>query len=81
MTERFHLAPKLTGGYTQLDPAPALNGSGKPITSAANVGGGVGIEYVTGMDHFTIGADVLARWIVAPNISSIAVFPRLKYTF
>jgi len=81
LSERFYLAPKITGGYTRLDPAPALSDSGKPITSAANVGGGFGIEYVTSLDHFTIGADVLARWIIGPSISGIAFFPRVKYTF
>jgi hypothetical protein len=33
------------------------------------------------LDHFTIGADVLARWIIGPSISGIAFFPRVKYTF
>ena len=33
------------------------------------------------MDHFTIGADVLTRVILGPNILSFAIFPRVKYTF
>lgn len=81
LAERFYLAPKLTGGYTRLDPAPALNGAGKPITSAPNFGAGLGIEYATSLDHFTIGADVLGRWIVGPNVFGLALIPRVKYTF
>ena len=81
LAERFYLAPKLTGGYTRLNPAPTASESGKPVTSAGNVGGGLGIEYATSLDHFTVGADVLARWIIGPNIWGIAFFPRIKYTF
>ncbi len=76
VTDRFYIAPKLTGGYTLLGPAP-LPG----VTSGANFGGGVGVEYATHMDHFTIGADVLFRFIAGPNIPTMSIFPRVKYTF
>lgn len=81
VAEQFYVSPKLTGGYTKMDPAPAVDSSGKPITSAPNLGVGLGLEYATSLAHFSIGADLLARWVFGPNISGIAVFPRVKYTF
>jgi hypothetical protein len=41
----------------------------------------MGIEYATQMDHFSIGADVVGRYILGTSIASLAIFPRLKYTF
>lgn len=82
--ERFYLTPKLAGGFTLLDPAPVANGSGDaraPINSGPNVGAGLGLEYATSMDHFSIGIDVLSRYVVGPNIISLQFFPRVKYTF
>ncbi len=79
--ERFYIAPKLAAGYTLLDPAPVQGADGTGITGGANVGGGIGIEYATHMDHFTIGADALVRFVVGPNIPAVSIFPRVKYTF
>ena len=76
VTDRFYIAPKLTGGYTLMGPAPMPD-----VTSGVNFGGGVGVEYATHMDHFTIGADVLFRMIAGPNIPTMSIFPRVKYTF
>jgi hypothetical protein len=76
LADRFYLAPKLAAGYTLLNPAP-LPG----VTSGVNLGGGIGVEYATHMDHFSIGADALVRFITGPNITTIAIFPRVKYTF
>jgi len=41
----------------------------------------VGVEYATSMDHFSVGADVMSRFILGPNILSFAIYPRIKYTF
>jgi hypothetical protein len=81
LAERLYLTPKLTAGYASLDPAPVVSSDGRPITSGANLGGGLGIEYATQMDHFSIGADVVARFIVRASITTLAIFPRVKYTF
>jgi hypothetical protein len=80
--DRFYISPKLAGGYTLMGPAPVKDSiTGKDIGSGVNIGGGVGFEYATHMDHFSIGADVLARYIVGPNIPTFTFFPRVKYTF
>jgi hypothetical protein len=81
VAERLYLTPQLTAGYSALDPAPVLSSEGRPIRSAANVGGGLGVEYATQLDHFSIGADVISRFILRTGIVSLAIFPRLKYTF
>jgi hypothetical protein len=79
--ERFYLSPKLLGGYTLLDPAPVVGTDGRPVTSGINLGTGVGVEYATHMDHFSIGLDLIARYIGGPNILSFQFYPRVKYTF
>ncbi len=92
--ERLYLTPKLAGGYTLLEPAPVYEprrqpGAGgklvpedaTPINKGPNAGIGVGIEYATSMDHFSVGFDILARYILGPNIPSLQFFPRVKYTF
>ena len=74
--DRLYLTPKVLAGWTLMDPAPI---SGR--TNGVNVGAGVGIEYATSMDHFTIGADVVGRYILGANIPTVSIYPRVKYTF
>ena len=81
LAPRLSLAPKLVGGWTLLDPAPALDASGEPVTGRAHVGGGASLEYATSMDHFSVGVDMLVRFVVGPNIPAVSIFPRVKYTF
>ncbi|HLT30430.1 MAG TPA: adventurous gliding motility protein CglE [Myxococcaceae bacterium] len=81
LVPRLSLAPKLVAGWTLLDPAPKLDAQGEPFTAGPHVGGGVGIEYATAMDHFSVGADVLVRYVIGPGLPSVAVLPRVKYTF
>lgn len=81
LADRFYLAPKLAAGYTLLEPAPLASGDGTLVNSGPNAGLGLGVEYATYMDHFSIGADVMVRYIIGPNIPTIAIFPRVKYTF
>jgi hypothetical protein len=80
ISERLYFVPKIAGGYTLLDPAPVVRGT-EPVRSGVNAGLGVGIEYATSMDHFSIGLDLLGRFIIGPNIFTLQVFPRVKYTF
>ena len=81
VADRLFVVPKVTAGYTLLDPAPTLNSNREPVTTAMNTGTGVGIEYAALMDHFSIGVDLLTRVVLGPNIVSLQVLPRLKYTF
>lgn len=74
--DRFYLTPKLLAGQTLLDPAPVGE-----VTQGLNLGAGVGLEYATAMDHFSVGLDVVARYVFQANIPAFSVFPRVKYTF
>jgi hypothetical protein len=81
LADRFYLMPKVAAGITRMDPAPVGSGDpGQPMM-APNAGVGIGLEYATPMDHFSVGADVLARYLIGPNITTFAIFPRVKYTF
>ena len=81
MVERFYFVPKLMGGFTLLDPAPVQLANGEPVNKGANVGLALGVEYATNMDHFSIGLDVVARYVIGPSIISLQFYPRVKYTF
>jgi len=74
--DRFYLTPKVLVGQTLLDPAPVGE-----VTQGLNLGAGVGLEYATAMDHFSVGLDVVARYVFRANIPAFSVFPRVKYTF
>ena len=79
LSARLYLTPMVLAGYTNLDPAPIATSLAS--VQAANVGAGVGIEYATPLDHFSLGVDVTLRYVLSVNIPGVAVFPRVKYTF
>jgi hypothetical protein len=84
IVERFYIGGKALIGYTLLDPAPVVSGTGTSqlaINKGINFGVAFSVEYATNMDHFTIGFDAVYRLILGPNISTIQFFPRVKYTF
>ncbi|HVE88044.1 MAG TPA: adventurous gliding motility protein CglE [Myxococcales bacterium] len=74
--DRFYLAPKVLAGQTLLDPAPVGD-----VTQGLNLGAGLGVEYATSMDHFSVGMDVVVRYVFRANIPAFSVFPKVKYTF
>jgi hypothetical protein len=74
--ERFYLTPKVLAGQTLLDPAPVGQ-----VTQGLNAGVGIGLEYATSMDHFSVGLDVVGRYVFRANIPAFSIFPRVKYTF
>ena len=78
---RLFLTPEAVAGYTRLDPAPRVSDTGKALRSGGDLGGGVGVEYATAMDHFSIGADLIFRYVFNARIPTVALFPRVKYTF
>ncbi len=76
LAERLYLGPRINGGYTLLEPAPITG-----VNGGVNVAVGPTLEYATQMDHFSIGLDALAGMIIGPNILTIQIYPRVKYTF
>jgi hypothetical protein len=81
--ERLDVGVKAMVGYAVAAPAPL-----ETVNLATQIGGfapgvGVGIEYATNLDHFAIGLDVAARLAISPlpPIFTLAIFPRIKYTF
>ena len=76
LAERLYLGPRLLGGVVLMDPQPV---------PGAELGGTVGalvsLEYAASMDHFSVGIDVSYRLVLGPNISAVAIAPRVQYTF
>jgi hypothetical protein len=81
LADRLWLRPRIEGGYAMLDPAPLNDSDGNPINGGAFAGVGVGLEYATHMDHFSIGLDIGGRLIIGPNIPTFTFYPMIKYTF
>ena len=79
LLDRFYLTPRVAVGYAALDPNPVP--AARSFTPAVNAGAGIGVEYATLQDHFTVGADVLFRWVFMANVPTFSIFPRVKYTF
>jgi hypothetical protein len=78
--ERLYVGGKILAGWTFLDPAPVAS-AGQDVTGGINAGLAASIEYATNMDHFSIGLDVAARFVIGPNIFSLSFYPRVQYTF
>jgi hypothetical protein len=84
LVERLAFVPGAVVGYQKLDPAPLLSDNTDPdsqLSGGVVFGANLSLEYATHMDHFFVGLDVLPRFLVGPNLFSMAIFPRVKYTF
>lgn len=81
LVDRLFLRPRIDAGYAFLDPQPRRTDGGDLISGGAYVGVGIGLEYATHMDHFSIGADITGKLIIGPNIPAFAFYPMVKYTF
>lgn len=81
VANRLVLMPRLSAGWARLDPSPRRTRTGRLLDSGFDLGAGVGLEWATPLDHFGVGAALMARWVFGPNIPSVAIFPTLKYTF
>jgi hypothetical protein len=68
---------RVIGGLAILQPV-AFEGYGDQVPIA---GFGLGLEYATQLDHFSLGLDVAGKMFVGPNALGIAIAPRIKYTF
>jgi hypothetical protein len=88
---RTILSAKVLGGVGIFSPGPFghLDGSVPDRVVAPHLGMGVGIDYDTHLDHFSVGIDALGRYSVANKpdgqgraaIASVAVMPRIRYVF
>jgi hypothetical protein len=88
---RTTVSAKVLGGVGIFSPGPFahLDGSVPDRVVAPHLGMGVGIDYDTHLDHFSVGIDALTRYSLANKpdnqgraaIASVAVMPRIRYVF
>lgn len=81
--ERLAFELKALGGVALLDTAPLDAADGVTMgTVAANVGGGLGLKYLTLLTDVTIGFEAQFGFIIGPNIPVLSVAPLVvRYTF
>lgn len=79
----YEFAPRLMataralGGVGFIEPM-AFSETENPVPL---VGGGLGLEYATRFEHFSLGLDVAGKYFLGPNVLGFAIAPRVKYTF
>jgi len=88
---RTLLSAKVVGGVGVFSPGPFahLDGSVPDRVIAPHLGMGVGIDYDTHLDHFSVGVDAVGRYSLATRpdgrgrsgIASVALMPRIRYVF
>jgi hypothetical protein len=79
--ERLMLTARLLGGLGIVEP-DAFEDGGELMTGPLPlVGGGLGLEWATQFDHFSLGLDAAAKMLIGPNALGISIAPRVKYTF
>lgn len=74
---RLMLTGRVLGGVAMIEPM-AFTDTSNPVPL---MGGGIGVEYATQFDHFSVGIDAAAKYFIGPNIMGMAIVPRVKYTF
>lgn len=74
---RLMLTARALGGAGFIEPMAFAN-TENPVPL---VGGGVGLEYATRFEHFSLGLDLAGKYFLGPNVLGFAVAPRVKYTF
>ena len=89
---RILLSGKAMGGMTLFSPGPFTRKDGSSVPDqliAPHLGAGIGLDYDTHLDHFTVGLDALLRYslVARPDgagkggIASLALLPRIRYVF
>ncbi len=79
----YQIVPRLMltfrglGGMAFIEPK-AFEATDNPVPL---IGGGIGAEYATQFDHFSIGIDAAMKYFIGPNKPGVAIVPRVKYTF
>lgn len=81
--DRLMLTGRLLGGLGFVQPDAFEKEDASDVLSGPLplVGGGLGLEWATQFDHFSLGLDAAVKLIVGPNVPGISVAPRVKYTF
>lgn len=74
---RLMLTARGLGGVGIIQPM-AFSNTENPVPL---LGGGVGVEYATHFDHFSVGLDLAGKYFLGPNVLGVAIAPRVKYTF
>lgn len=74
---RLMLTARGLGGVGLIEPKAFSETEG----AVPLLGGGVGIEYATHFDHFSVGLDLAGKYFLGPNVLGVAIAPRVKYTF
>lgn len=74
---RFMVTLRGLGGVGFIEPK-AFSDTENPVPL---LGGGVGVEYATHFDHFSVGLDFAGKYFLGPNVLGVAIAPRVKYTF
>ncbi len=74
---RLMLTGRLLGGVGFLEPV-AFAGKDGPVPL---VGAGLGAEWATQFDHFSLGLDIAGRMFLGTEAMGLSVAPRVKYTF
>ncbi len=85
-TKRLELYASVLGGLfyndKSIDGYDAVTGEEKSGTTMDYYAGGrVGLEYYTGLRHFSIGFDVEVDYIIQAGSLALTASPMLKYTF
>lgn len=85
VANRVFIPFRAFGGYADFTPVPS-NALVSNFATASDVweptfGLATGIEYATHFDHFTVGLEASGRFVLALNMTAIAIYPRIKYTF
>lgn len=74
---RLMLTARGLGGIGLIEPKAFSNSE----DTVPLLGGGLGVEYATHFDHFSVGLDFAGKYFLGPNVLGVAIAPRVKYTF
>lgn len=74
---RLMLTARVLGGVSWIQPQ-AFEGVENPVPL---IGGGIGAEWATQFDHFSLGLDIAGRMFLGTEAIGVSVAPRVKYTF
>ncbi len=79
---QWYLGAKVLGGAALMTPGP--EGGGADLLFGYNGGLALATEYHTHLEHFVLGLDVAATFVMGGRqvrFPGIAIYPRLKYVF